>query len=73
MADLNLLAGRPPVIGEEVAAAELDSPIDEAAEVIGGLALAGIVVIDMQVHDRACPRLPSPRHRGVCEATSTTL
>jgi hypothetical protein len=60
MARLDLAPTRPAVIGEEVAAAEFDRAVDQAAEIIGRLGDAIRRVIDVQVHDRADPRLARP-------------
>src|SRR5262245_50925207 len=60
VARLDLPAGCPSVVGEKVAAGKFDCAIDQPAEVIGGLAPAVPVVIHMQVHDGADPRLARP-------------
>ena len=68
IARLDLLAGRPAVVGEEVAAAERDGAVDQAAEVSRGLADAVLGVLDVQVHDDAGPRLARPGEEALVVA-----
>src|SRR5262252_2293508 len=60
VARLDLPAGCPSVVGGKVAAGKFDCAIDQPAEVVGGLAPAVLVVIHVQVHDGADPRLARP-------------
>ena len=64
VARLDLGAARPAVIGEEIAAAELDRAIDQPPEMVGGLGNAIRVVIDVQVHDGADPGLARPGQKA---------
>ena len=65
VAGLDLPAGRPAVVGEIVAAAELDGAVDQAAEVVSGLAQAVLVMIHVQVHDGADPRFARPGEKAL--------
>src|SRR5262249_2149853 len=68
MARCDLAATRPAVIGEEIAAAEFDRAVDQAAEIFGRLGDAIGRVIDVQVHDRAYPRLARPSEHALIVA-----
>jgi hypothetical protein len=56
----DLLAARPSVVGEVIAAAELDGAVNKTAEVVGRLAQAALIMIHMQVHNDTDPRFSRP-------------
>src|SRR6185295_11710857 len=60
MAGLHLIAARPAVIGEEVAAAALDGEIGQRAERVGRAFLSFRGVLHAEVEDDTGPGLPRP-------------
>ena len=62
---LHLVAPRPPMVGEVVAATARGPQVDERPERIGGTVDAGCCVLDVQVENDARPGLARPREKAL--------
>jgi hypothetical protein len=60
VAGFDLIAGGPTVVGEVVAAADIDGTVDDATKVAFGFSESGGGVIDVEVHDDAGPGFAGP-------------